>query len=118
MLVVSRKVNQSVVIGNGDMGIAQLMVVEIRGDKVRLGFQAHPAVPVHRFEVHRAVQREMALRGEKSFAQVVSYVPEPTPAPTLTLQFPSYQLLSAALSSGVVQFEPLNSVEGAQYDAA
>ena len=53
MLVLSRKRNQQIVIGK-DAGI-KLVVVEIRGDKVRLGIDAPPEVPVHRREVYDAI---------------------------------------------------------------
>ena len=51
MLVVSRKKNESIVI-NSDIVIT---VVEIRGDKVRLGIVAPKEVPVHRQEVYDAI---------------------------------------------------------------
>lgn len=54
MLVLSRKKNESIVI-NDDITI---VVVEIRGDKVRLGVQAPGEVPVHRQEVYDAIQRQ------------------------------------------------------------
>lgn len=50
MLVLSRKKNESIVI-NDDI---QIVVVEIRGDKVRLGVKAPRSVPVHREEVYQA----------------------------------------------------------------
>jgi len=51
MLVLSRKKNESIVINN-DITIT---VVEIRGDKVRLGIVAPKEVPVHRQEVYDAI---------------------------------------------------------------
>ena len=53
MLVLSRKKNESIVI-NDDITI---VVVEIRGDKVRLGVEAPREVPVHRREVYDAIKR-------------------------------------------------------------
>jgi carbon storage regulator len=53
MLVLSRKVDESIVI-NDDITI---IVVEIRGDKVRLGIEAPKEVPVHRREVFDAIRR-------------------------------------------------------------
>ena len=53
MLVLSRKKNESIVI-NDDITI---VVVEIRGDKVRLGVEAPKEVPVHRREVYEAILR-------------------------------------------------------------
>jgi carbon storage regulator len=55
MLVLSRKKNESIVI-NKDITI---VVVEVRGDKVRLGVEAPKEVPVHRQEVHDAIQRQL-----------------------------------------------------------
>jgi carbon storage regulator len=54
MLVLSRKKNESIVI-NGDIVI---VVVEIRGDKVRLGVEVPKEIPVHRGEVYDAIRRE------------------------------------------------------------
>lgn len=53
MLVLSRKRNESIVIGTDVV----VMVVEQRGDKVRLGVVAPKDVPVHRQEVFDAIQR-------------------------------------------------------------
>lgn len=53
MLVLSRKKNESIVI---DERIV-LTVVEIRGDKVRLGIEAPRDVPIHRSEVYEALNR-------------------------------------------------------------
>lgn len=60
MLVLSRKKNESIVI-NDDITI---VVVEIRGDKVRLGVEAPKEVPVHRREVFDAIHR--ADSGDKT----------------------------------------------------
>src|SRR5262245_14981892 len=51
MLVLSRKKNESIVINN-DITVT---VVEIRGDKIRLGIVAPKEVPVHRQEVYNAI---------------------------------------------------------------
>lgn len=53
MLVLSRKKNESIVINND----ITIVVVEIRGDKVRLGVEAPKEVPVHRKEVYGMIQR-------------------------------------------------------------
>lgn len=53
MLVLSRKKNESIVINND----ITIVVVEIRGDKVRLGVEAPTEVPVHRREVYDAIKR-------------------------------------------------------------
>jgi len=56
MLVLSRKKNESIII-NDEITI---VVVEIRGDKVRLGVEAPKEVPVHRREVYDAIRRNEA----------------------------------------------------------
>jgi carbon storage regulator len=59
MLVLSRKKNESIVINND----ITIVVVEIRGDKVRLGVEAPKEVPVHRREVYDAINRANAEGG-------------------------------------------------------
>ena len=61
MLVLSRKKNESIVINND----ITIVVVEIRGDKVRLGVEAPKEVPVHRREVYDAIQRHEAVGGSQ-----------------------------------------------------
>ena len=53
MLVLSRRFGQSIMIGD-----LEVLVVDIRGDKVRLGISAPPEIPVHRREVYNAIHRE------------------------------------------------------------
>lgn len=55
MLVLSRKEGERVVVADGELTIE---VLEIRGDKVRLGFNADESISVHREEVWVAIQRE------------------------------------------------------------
>lgn len=62
MLVLSRKKNESIVIDDR----IKIVVVEIRGDKVRLGVEAPKEVPVHRQEVYDAIKR--ANNGEDTAA--------------------------------------------------
>ncbi|MGQ9604807.1 MAG: carbon storage regulator CsrA [Thermogutta sp.] len=52
MLVLARKKNESIVINDQ----ITIVVVDIRGDKVRLGITAPKEVPVHRREVFEAIQ--------------------------------------------------------------
>jgi carbon storage regulator len=70
MLVLSRKKNESIVINN-DITVT---VVEIRGDKVRLGIVAPKEVPVHRQEVYDAIHGKNA---------------EPAPAPVVVNDKPA-----------------------------
>jgi carbon storage regulator len=67
MLVLSRKKDESIVINND----ITIVVVEIRGDKVRLGVEAPKEVPVHRREVFEAI-----ARGEPVDLPAVSSAPE------------------------------------------
>ena len=54
MLVLSRQRDETIMIGDD----VEVTVVDIRGDKVRLGITAPASVPVHRKEVYEAIQRE------------------------------------------------------------
>ncbi|HIQ23043.1 MAG TPA: carbon storage regulator [Planctomycetes bacterium] len=54
MLVLSRQRDESIIIGDNII----VTVVDIRGDKVRLGIDAPTEIPVHRREVYEAIQRE------------------------------------------------------------
>ena len=56
MLVLSRHRDESIMIGDNIV----ITIVDIRGDKVRLGIQAPTNVPVHREEVFEAIKREAA----------------------------------------------------------
>ena len=53
MLVLSRKINETIVINDNII----ITVVDIRGDKVRLGIDAPKDVPVHRQEIYDAIKR-------------------------------------------------------------
>ncbi len=54
MLVLSRQRDETIMIGDD----IEITVVDIRGDKVRLGITAPATIPVHRKEVYEAIQRE------------------------------------------------------------
>ena len=54
MLVLSRHRDESIMIGDDVV----VTIVDIRGDKVRLGIQAPNDIPVHRQEVYEAIKRE------------------------------------------------------------
>src|SRR6202000_2845793 len=54
MLVLSRQRDETIMIGDD----IEITVVDIRGDKVRLGITAPNTIPVHRKEVYEAIQRE------------------------------------------------------------
>ncbi|MHC4132050.1 MAG: carbon storage regulator CsrA [Planctomycetota bacterium] len=54
MLVLSRQRDESIMIGDN----VEITIVEVRGDKVRLGITAPREIPVHRREVYDAIQAE------------------------------------------------------------
>ena len=54
MLVLSRQRDETIMIGDD----IEITIVDIRGDKVRLGITAPATIPVHRKEVYDAIQRE------------------------------------------------------------
>ncbi|MEM1108307.1 MAG: carbon storage regulator CsrA [Planctomycetota bacterium] len=56
MLVLSRQRDETIMIGDE----VEITVVDIRGDKVRLGINAPRTIQVHRKEVYEAIQRENA----------------------------------------------------------
>ena len=57
MLVLSRQRDECIMIGDNIV----VTIVDIRGDKVRLGIQAPTEIPVHRQEVYEAIQREICV---------------------------------------------------------
>jgi len=61
MLVLSRKVNETIIINDNIV----VTVVDIRGDKVRLGIEAPKDVPVHRQEVYEAIKRAEGPAGTR-----------------------------------------------------
>jgi len=62
MLVLTRKINESIVI-NDDVSI---LVVEVRGDRVRLGIEAPKNVTVHRKEIYDVIRDTDAAKPKKS----------------------------------------------------
>jgi carbon storage regulator len=75
MLVLSRKKNESIVINN-DITIT---VVEIRGDKVRLGIVAPKDVPVHRQEVYDAIHQAQEPKSSTEPSPVIAKPAETPP---------------------------------------
>ena len=58
MLVLSRQKDESIIIGDD----IEITIVDVRGDKVRLGINAPREISVHRKEVYDAIQREKAQK--------------------------------------------------------
>ena len=61
MLVLSRQKDQSIIIGDD----VEITIVDVRGDKVRLGITAPKSISVHRKEVYEAIQKEKQQSGGK-----------------------------------------------------
>jgi carbon storage regulator len=82
MLVLSRQRDESIMIGDNIV----ITIVDIRGDKVRLGINAPTEIPVHRQEVYEAIQREnlRASRLEPKDASRLSKPRGPRPGPEPT----------------------------------
>lgn len=75
MLVLSRKTNESIVINNE----ITIVVVEIRGDKVRLGVEAPKEVPVHRREVYDAIKRAVDENNSNLDAHLDAHLDQASP---------------------------------------
>lgn len=58
MLVLSRKPGESLIIGSDIV----VTIVEVRGDKIKLGIEAPREVPVHRMEIAEAIAQEQQLK--------------------------------------------------------
>jgi carbon storage regulator len=56
MLVLSRQRDESIMIGDD----VEIIIVDVRGDKVRLGITAPKDIPVHRREIYDAIKKEKA----------------------------------------------------------
>ena len=60
MLVLSRQKDESIIIGDD----VEITIVDVRGDKVRLGINAPKSVSVHRKEIYDAIQKEKAEKDD------------------------------------------------------
>jgi carbon storage regulator len=54
VLVLARRLNQSIIIGND----IEIVIVDIKGDQVKIGIKAPKTVSVHRAEIHQEIQDE------------------------------------------------------------
>lgn len=54
MLILTRKTNQSIMIGDQ----IEIVIVEVRGDQVKIGIKAPKNVSVHRSEVYKEIQEQ------------------------------------------------------------
>lgn len=65
MLVLTRKVDEQIVVGDD----VRITVLEIRGGKVKLGFECDGKVSVHRLEVFERIRSEREMAAEPAVAQ-------------------------------------------------
>ncbi len=68
MLVLSRQRDESIIIGEGDDKV-EITIVDVRGDKVRLGITAPREISVHRKEIYEAIQREKEQAAKEQAAK-------------------------------------------------
>ena len=68
MLVLSRLKDQTIMIGDN----IEITIVDIRGEKVRLGITAPSHIPVHRKEVYEAIQRENRQAAEVKLEDITN----------------------------------------------
>ena len=60
MLVLTRKPNESIRIGD-----IKVMIVDVRGERVRIGIEAPPHVAVHREEIYEAIKKTTDIVTDK-----------------------------------------------------
>ena len=72
MLVLARKESESIVIGEG----IEVMILEVRGDTVRLGIKAPSSVPVYRKEIYEQILKEnlAASQADISLEEIQSVI--------------------------------------------
>lgn len=77
MLVLSRKINQSIMIGDN----VRIVVVAVDRDQVKLGIEAPREVPVHRSEIYEEIQRSNRVAAEAAGAPAADAPTTPTVTP-------------------------------------
>ena len=77
-MVLSRQKDESIIIGDD----VEVTIVDVRGDKVRLGINAPRSISVHRKEIYEAIQREKAEKAaQEAAAEKTSAEGEPEAEP-------------------------------------
>ena len=77
MLVLSRQRDQSIMIGDD----VEITIVDVRGDKVRIGINAPREISVHRKEVYEAIRREAQATAKPATGETAAGKPRTTEAP-------------------------------------
>lgn len=60
MLILTRRVGESIIIGDNE---AEIIVLGVKGNQVRIGVNADPSISVHRKEIFERIQREQESEG-------------------------------------------------------
>ena len=81
MLVLSRHRDEAIMIGDE----VEITIVDIRGDKVRVGITAPSSITVHRREIYDAIRRENQQASAMDCNPIASIHPEDRPAPEVDL---------------------------------
>lgn len=112
MLVLSRRPDESIILGNG---LAAITVVDVVGDKVRIGITAPKHMAVHRSEVQRAISKSGTALPAASMwdhGRLIAGDGREFER-ALLLDCPSDDYLRRTLESGFVQFRPTINMQGA-----
>lgn len=96
MLVLSRQRDETIMIGDD----VELTIVDIRGDKVRLGIKAPSHVAVHRKEVYDAIKRENEQAARFTEGDWRAVTPRIKPTGTPPAVSPASRLAGKPLNNG------------------
>jgi carbon storage regulator len=113
MLVLSRQRDETIMIGDE----IEITIVDIRGDKVRLGITAPTRIAVHRKEVYEAIKRENEQaaafneRLNNGDLDVIRRTISPGPARTRSPQ-PARRVLAAGSAAPLPPTKPPHSPDG------
>jgi carbon storage regulator len=69
MLVLSRKKNEQIIVGDDII----ITVVEVRGDRVRLGIEAPQEISIHRIEVMESIKAQQAAEKQQNQSASISF---------------------------------------------
>lgn len=61
MLILSRRIDENIVLGDGEI---ILRILSVKGRQVRIGIEAPPDMAVHREEIYERIQKQKAEEGE------------------------------------------------------
>ena len=117
MLVLSRQRDETIMIGDE----IEISVVDIRGDKVRLGINAPTRIAVHRKEVYDAIKRENAQAARLGANDIDSLAQTIKPGPARRVERGQESLGGAQATLGATRVKPgvgATGVSGQDKDTA